>query len=604
MRPLVILAISLLVAVPSSAAGLDAILSRDDVFDQKHGATSTFETLAAFSKSLLTRAVTHAANTARMPLPDGAELIELLQQGSSLSTELHAKKPSTTEGMEEDAGLPYFGFIPRFLGRSLTESPLRTTTPYCNTTIEVTLGGATVSNGRVDFIIRWTRASVLSCSDELFFTVGPRSESFTITSGSADQQSANVSILNCDLSTPAGRWDFEVKGVRVFRMRQADSTGRFLEVLDTALLFLPMLTGVVDEGSALRNVEFLSNFSLMTPYAAPRHVSGGIVQLNESDIRDGDLFAKMELDGLGPVEGFAQGTTSGHTAFAIRNQSDRSRPLLVCEAIAIGITCTPYRQWLEGLQDANAAAVLAPLDPSASSSFNSTLAWAHVSSMLGNSYGFYNFFFGWVDTEEDNYPCMPWAFERCLSYDIVEYFILILDDIVPEVSNLLFGQALNHRAQTGNLHLPIIQTLFQAGTGPLQMPSRKLMTVPESDQWLYNSTKHGVPGRVMLPSQVCSSFACSTLRAAGVFDASINGNITCTEIDVWDIFSLKIFDASRFGNGRPAPCQAADPGNNLCQLSGNWTFHLLQDVNTRPLKEQMSLNCASRNPSPYNHTGC
>jgi hypothetical protein len=594
----------------SSAAGLDGIFRRDDVFPSSSLPPEDPYILAAsFAKSVIFRALERTAQEADAPLTSEIRSAHLSPEHiQDVLWKLRSLRPTRASDVNNP---PYFGFIPTFIGRSLASGSLENAVlPSCNTTISVSITNVEKPAGKVHFHLQWMRSaspSAANCEDQLLFTIAAKSTSFTISSLSADVGSSNLTIAGLSGLTdglPEMEWDLATKGVRVFRMRQADSPlTRFLEVLDTALLFLPMLTGVLDETSAIHNVDFLSNYSLMTPYPVPRAFNA-VVPLNESYIRDGDLFAKMELDGLGPVEGFAQGTTSGHTAFAIRNHTSPTKELLVCESVAIGITCTPYQKWIVALQAAGAAVVLVPLAPAFSAAFNVTSAWSHINAMLGNSYGFFNFFFGWVDTEDRNYPCLPWAFEQCLSYDIVEYFFLLVDEIVPEVSNMFFGQALNHRANTGDLAMPIAKTLYVAATGPLRMQSKKLMTVPESDAWRYNSTKRGVPGRLMLPSQVCSSFACSTLRAAGVFDAAIGGNITCTEIDVWDIFSLKIFDESKFDQGRPEVCRTADPKNSLCQLSGSWTFHLVQDKNSRPLKPQMSLSCASRNPSPYDHSGC
>lgn len=491
---------------------------------------------------------------------------------------------------------PYFGFIPQHLGSvAFDELGVLPPTPQCATTLGVT-AQLNDSDGVVMIAVDAYRSNESSlCVDDVLFTVGPSSTSILINGTGRYFATTKVDVLR-----PSMVWDAYENGVRIFRYAQASSLERVLDVIDTLLLFIPLLTNHLDESSAVHNVDFLSNFSLMTPYPVPRAYPHRVNLTTATAIRSGDMFAKMALDGLGPIESFAQGTTSGHAAIALWNES--SNTLYVCESIEHGITCTEYEEWLANMQAIGANIVMAPL--SSSMDFNVTAAWEHVHQFLGNSYGYFNFFFGWVDTEEDNYPCMPNSWERCLSYSLVEYVMLFLDEVVPEVANIFFGQALNHRIGASDRLGQSISETLQFARQSLGLSGRKLMTVPESDAWLYNSTKLGVPGRLMLPSQVCSSFACSTLQAAGSFERVIASNITCTEIDVWDIFSFRMFDEQRMNEGRPAACVDADPSNALCQLSGTWTFHLMDDVNSRLLQPQMSHHCASRNPRPYNRTGC
>lgn len=513
-----------------------------------------------------------------------------------LQTFLEAHPRPVTAGPQDP---PYFGFIPKYLGAVLPAQDVVVfgTTP-CNSTIGVSVAlNETTGVVRID-ADAWRSGGNSSgvCVDDLLLTVGPKSTAIRIEG--TGSYSATVAVA---IQDPAYAWDAQTNGVRVFRYHNSDVFTRLLDTIDTLLLFLPMLTGHLDPASAVANVRFLSNYSLMTPYPEPRPFPYVVNVSAADDIHSGDLFAKMDLNGLGPIEAFAQGTTSGHTAIAIRNTT--TGVLFVCESVEQGITCTEYPEWIDSMQAAGSNIVMAPLNASLRALFNVTEAWMHIHRFLGNEYGYFNFFFGWVDTEEDNYPCMPWEWDRCLTSALVEYVMLFLDASVPEVASTFFGQALNHRAATGVLNMSIANVLHLAGT-QRSLSAKQLMTIPENDTWLYNSTKRGVPGRQLLPSEVCSSFACSTLRAGGVFEPSIGSNITCTEIDVWDIFAMKMFDTSRMGPNRPAPCVAADPNNNLCQLSGTWTFALVEDANTRPLQPQMSLHCASQNPVPYNRDGC
>ena len=517
-----------------------------------------------------------------------------LQSDPSLPIEelllhLQAARATTSTSAAQDP--PYYGFIPWSLGHATSTAPLKVTSPACQREVKFSTA---VAPTNVQVTIEGIGADPVNCTSSFFFTLGSKSTTVTF----AHQQPSTLFNLTYDGSDPAALWDVEHKGVRVFENPSADPAIGFNDAVDTLLLFLPLLLNHLDNVSAVHNAYFLSNYSLMTPYTVPR----GSFSTPDIPFKSGDLLAKMSLDGLGPTESFAQGTTSGHTVIVLMNETDGQ--WYMCESVEVGITCAESSAWYLQMSLVGAAVVWVPLHPVLSAQFNLTAAWSHVNQMLGNSYGYFNFFFGWVDTLEDNYPCLPWKFSRCLTYDVVEYVMLMLDEEVHELANTFFGQALNHRAQTGNLNGRILDALHHAAVHLGIDDGRVLMSLPEQDAWRYNSTKRGVPGHVMLPSQVCSSFACSTLRAAGVFRQQIDDEIQCTEIDVYDIFSMKIFDAAQFGSGRPSACVESDPDNTLCQLTGTWTFNLIQNVNTRPLSRNMSQHCASRNPSPYNHTGC
>ena len=491
---------------------------------------------------------------------------------------------------------PYFGFVPQVHGRAVPGgAPLTFGPTPCgrNFTVSAALDAAfttaTVSIGATK------SAFGAFCTDRLYFVVGAHTKHFEVAA-----EGHHVTKVDLGADTPAQRalqWDASTNGVRVMRDIK-NKLARDLDVIDTLLLFLPMITGKLDHRSAVDNADFLSNYTLMKPYTRPRAYKNITVLDPATDIHSGDSFGKMELDGLAPVEALVQGTTSGHVAFALRRESDGV--LFVCESIIKGVTCTEYHAWTESLQKIDNGVVLVPLKAALRAKFNVTAAWAWVNKTLGNEYGYHNFFFGLIDTRSDNLPCFPpFPSQRCLAPEHVELVMRTVDNFSPKTADTFFGQALNHRAGTRGLN--ISEVLFTAGTQQ-GLDVAGLMKVVEEDAWLYNATRRGVNGTLQIPSQVCSTLGCNTLRAAGVFDGV--GEFQCAEMTVWDYFSLDIFDKSRMGAGRPQACIDTDPDNYLCQITGTWVFDLQRDVNTRAPFAHMGNDCATRNPAPYNHTGC
>ena len=494
-----------------------------------------------------------------------------------------------------DMWAPYFGFLPKFHGNALLNSTYTFDTP-CFGEVKVspvlaTVGGQTTVEVNVDF----DQKKELLCEERLYFSMGAMAHDIE---GSAPGRYAFPFDVTLDILNPALKWDMETNGIRVYRFHSA-KIDRMVDIIATVLLFYPMLTNKVEGLPAKMNVDYLSNYTLLKPYPVPRPQGAQRVNLTPGvDVKTGDLFAKLDLNGLGTTEMVGQGTTSGHVAFALLNTS--SNEMMVCESVIKGIICTEYNQWVEGMETAGLGIVMVPLAKEFSDSFNLTAAWDWVNANYGNEYGYHNFFFGWIDTEEDNYPCFAPGYDRCLTWAHVDLVMRVIDSVLPSLATKFFGEALNHRAGTAGLRIPDVlwQAAVQKGlTGP------QLMKVPEQDNWKYSITNLYRNGTFQGPSQVCSVLGCNVLRAAGVFD-SIHGDFQCAELSVWDVFSLKIFDESRMNSGRPQACIAADPANPLCQLTGEWTFNLLSDVNTRTPFVNISNYCAGKGPHPYNRTGC
>jgi len=138
---------------------------------------------------------------------------------------------------------------------------------------------------------------------------------------------------------------------------------------------------------------------------------------------------------------------------------DDAGVLHVCESTTPEVVCTPYQQWITHAAAEPRTIILAPLRPDLRANFNRTAAWAFLNSTVGYSYGYFNFLLGWVDTANDNYPCMPPTFDRCLVWEHMELVALMVDKFSPTLAGRFFNQALNHRVNATGL--PVADVLMR-----------------------------------------------------------------------------------------------------------------------------------------------
>ena len=289
-----------------------------------------------------------------------------------------------------------------------------------------------------------------------------------------------------------------------------------------------------------------------------------------------------------------------------------------------GIQRTPFQLWVQQAINASYQVVHAPLTSAAAAQFNAAGAMHFFESTEGVDYGYYNMLWGWIDTEKDNYPCVPPDFSsKCLQWQHVEVLFPVVNKVrpaccgvwrlfswmlaharalslslaplqlVPSIGNMLYVQAWNLRMGTSGLDPA---TLFYLAS-QRGMQADMIPVMVEQDSWMYNTTRYGKPARA--PSMVCCAFVCHMWKAGGLF-ASINDQINCGEQTNLDDYHMNILQAHPT---RPADCQAADPSNPLCQLAGDFTL-VLNDYATTTPYAHMDEKCPSLAPSYYRPAGC
>jgi len=353
----------------------------------------------------------------------------------------------------------------------------------------------------------------------------------------------------------------------------------------TLALFAAYDTLAVDPEAAALNVQFLREYAWKNMTLRKTQE----VTLDESQIYDGDFFGVIRLDGLDPVLAWAMGSVTGHTTIALRNPQGE---LQVCESTTNssywpvdGIQCTPYKQWLQLAKAASYQVTHAPLSEANRAIFNSTAAWNYFKTVEGYQYGYVNQFWGWLDTDEQNYPCLPPDFKNCMVHHHFEILTGWLDKFDPTLTETFMKQSLNARFGTS---FPTLVEIYQYASGKgLSVPA--LYETIEFDSYVYDTTRYGKPAKG--PSMVCCVFVCQMWKNGGLYE-SIGNDLNCGETTNWDDYAQHIFVDNY---QRPPQCVSADPNNPNCQLEGAYTL-VFDSYDTKQPFEHMAEKCPSQNP--------
>lgn len=156
----------------------------------------------------------------------------------------------------------------------------------------------------------------------------------------------------------------------------------------------------------------------------------------------------------------------------------------------------------------------------------------------------------------------------------------LMDHVDPDLAYRLYGAALNKRLGTANL--TVVEML--AVLNGRNLTFGDLMSIVENDDWVYDFAT-GQRG----PAMVCSAFAMSLYRAAGLFPET---EFQAAEFAPKDSYQIEIFDSAW---QPPAECGAA-PGEPWCQVNG-WYRMELPDFNTLTMYTGMNEKCGAVPPS-------
>lgn len=482
---------------------------------------------------------------------------------------------------------PYFHWIPPYVASVIPDGPsVQIQAPCFNST---TIRAVSTSTPGVYTIVFDLQQGNLFCSD--FYLIAT-TESLSLQNWGIDG-SYNIT-WNTVGASPAALWDLHNNGIRIFRFVD-NEIQTVVNLFDTLLLLAPEFSQGISADGIARNLDFMERYAghKMTSRPTP------VVPVDASLISSGDFFGVIRLDGLDPMLAWAMGSTTGHTTVALRINGT----LYICESTTKdsywptnGIQKTEYYTWMKQAQLANYSVVWAPLTPEARASFDEAAAVAFFETVEGFDYGFYNLLFGWIDTKVDNYPCLPPHYTQCLQWEHVPILAGAMEKLAPQVADMLFLQAFNHRVGTKGLKMADILYQYQA---VMKQDSRTLPTIAEKDEWVYNTTRNGVVTQG--PSFVCCVFVCNIWKASGMLSKSTDGNdFNCAELTNADDYMLNILQSNP---SRPAACQVADPDNVLCQVEGQYTLSL-NDFSIKAPYPHMAETCPSLCPNYTKPLNC
>jgi len=482
---------------------------------------------------------------------------------------------------------PYWRCFPTYLETAIPDGPEVQWSAPCFADSRASLTSA--NNGTYTLTVTLSKPTSLLCSDfYLFGTMeGLKLESFFT------QGTHQVTWTPAKTARPAQLYDVAHRGIRIFRFVEDDLT-LAADLLDTVLLFEPMATKKPSDEAAARNIDFLTKYA--QKFKMPKRKVQS-VPVDESLIHSGDFIGVIRLDGLDPMLAWAMGSATGHTTIAMRVGGE----LYITESTTNGaywptngIQKTPYKTWIQQARDAGYNLVWAPLSPEQRANFNVTAAYEFFTSVEGVDYGYYNMLMSWIDTVKDNYPCVAPRYDMCLTQQHIELLLGVLDLIAPQIGDMLFGQAFNHRVGTEGLRLPeVLQVANEQGMTNLA----ELAPIVEDDKWLYTMKRYN--DTVKAPSMVCCVFVCNMWKVGGLFD-DIDREINCSEFTNSDDYMLDLLDA-KFQ--KPPQCVTADPENPLCQLEGEFSLDLLGHASREPTRH-MAEKCPSMAPTYERPEGC
>lgn len=511
-----------------------------------------------------------------------------------------------------DAKAEWFGFLPSYLGTIMPQAMEgHATEGHCYKEIgfEVDRSEEVGTELHMLFFLGDKREEIFEpCVETLVIFSGNGFKVLNFAQGGAHKVTWDTKELTSDEN-----WYLYERGLHVFLFRKGSWASIIRDAVKTASLFVPFATRDVNPFSERDNLAYLKEYQGIKPFMEPRDPARAAspLQLNSSLIHSGDFFGILRLDGLDPTLAWATGSTTGHTAVALRRPSVEGQgELHVCESTAKdaywdtnGIQCTPYEVWLAKAQRAEHHVVWAPLAPEYRRKFNEVKAWEWFEQVEGLDYGYENMIFSWIDTVEMNYPCVPPKFDRCMSWILLEVLAIFYDRISTVVAQKMWLQALNKRV--GTMGLSTLQVIRKFLEGRPQNEDKtlylsELPTIPEQDDWTYEM----FPNMTMTgPSMVCSVFVCRTWKEAGVFQ-EVGSNVNCGEFTPYDVHKLQIFDPSfDFPEQCDRSDESSDEGTRTCQIMGKYTLNL-NDHNTVPLKEHMAEGCPSFPPKYEREKDC
>lgn len=367
----------------------------------------------------------------------------------------------------------------------------------------------------------------------------------------------------------------KTKGLNI--MRSCDTSNNwFSDILMTIRVFIQR-GGDIDIPEPLEDAS-IKLIKTMTDFEFKKRKNPKTIKIRKKNIKSGDYFAVMRLDGLASIILLGSGSKISHSVMSMW----RAGELYICESQEAdyyqrqGIQCNPYDDWFDWIIKAGYNIVHLPIKEEVRRKFDEGSAWEFIDQMDGQNYGFRNFLFGFYDTVDQNLP-------EILDLNFLTFLMETLDLFIHPYLDLIFFEAFNKRLGTKNLSLKEIWEEIYKKNSSLE----ELMAIVEDENWVY-SDGH---------SYVCSAFVVGVYKRAGLFgDLKINA----PEFTPKDLYELNFFDVS--GKNIPEECFGFAP-YGYCQLSGRLDMNLGKVSYVEPY-DNMDESCPTKIPDFIRSEGC
>ncbi|KAL0220199.1 hypothetical protein RCL1_000054 [Eukaryota sp. TZLM3-RCL] len=279
---------------------------------------------------------------------------------------------------------------------------------------------------------------------------------------------------------------------------------------------------------------------------------------DKSIFRSGDVIIQTSPTGLSTMICYGTNSPVGHIAmmlwmngelYVVESQDDAAfSDVPPSPTVRRGISATKYEDWIKML-DKNEMTVIVPLRDDLSRKFDTEKAIKFLKSRLNVPYGYRNFFFSFFDTPDTSLPGE-------LTWPLVLSALKMGEAFAKDKTDLLFMEGFRHRLNDKSLNSfnDVIAKLVRDG----KMNFGELLSIPEQDDWIYD-------GKQLL---ICSSFAMSMLREAGVIDSSVSKHLQSTEFTPKDVSELNIY--AKIWENKPVEC--GHPGTPFCQIHGDYVM--------------------------------
>ena len=189
--------------------------------------------------------------------------------------------------------------------------------------------------------------------------------------------------------------------------------------------------------------------------------------------KSGDTFCTYKGGGVTTLVMWGVGGTCGHIAVLMWGLDAEKDQLFVLQSDDDGIRRETIDQWWADFK--GMSMVMYPLSPVYRERFDTRKAWAWFKSLEGLSYGYANFFFGFLDTPNGNYP-QAWDSN---SWNLALYFISQIPFVGKKAIDSIWTRALNKRLGTEGLEFKeVIAEVEKRG-----MTLGELIAIPEQADW-------------------------------------------------------------------------------------------------------------------------